>query len=83
MFGRTTCQRQNFGKLEIVEEYHLDGSHIIHIVAPHFVYAHLESMQVMATLDESMYANPFSDAVKVLAHLGFMFKDGVIADAES
>lgn len=75
-FGTHDCQKGNFGKLHIVEEYHLDGSHVIHIVALHYVYARLDTMQVMATLDDAMYTDPFRDAVRVLAHLGFMYKDG-------
>jgi hypothetical protein len=82
-FGTSTCQVGNFGRLQIVEEYHLDGSHSIHIVAMHYVYARLESMQVMATLDDAQWADPFKDAVKVLAHLGYLFQDGVLTDAAS
>lgn len=79
-FGKVSCQRGNFGRLHIVEEFQLSGSHIIHIVAPHYVYARLESMQVMATLDDATYVDPFKDAVKVLAHLGFDYQDGEVTD---
>jgi hypothetical protein len=82
VFGDYHCRKESFGKLEIVEEFHLDGSHVCHIIAPHYVYARLESMQVMATLDEAQFADPFGDAVKVLAHLGFLYVDGVIANGE-
>lgn len=79
-FGTSQCQRGNFGRLHIVEEFQLNGSHIVHVISPHYVFARLESMQVMATFDDSMWADPFQDAVKILAHLGFDFQDGEVTD---
>lgn len=80
VFGRSTCQLGSFSKLRIVEEFNLDGTHTVHIVAPSYLYADLVSMQVFATLDDVTYKDPFTDAVKVLAHLGFHFDNGVIAE---
>jgi len=82
VFGDYHCRQDTYGKLEIVEEFQLDGSHVVHIVAPHYTYAQLDSLQVMATLDNQQYADPYTDAVKVLAHLGFVYQDGVVSDGQ-
>lgn len=82
VFGDYHCRVDTYGRLEIVEEFQLDGSHVVHVVSPHYTYAKLDSLQVMATLDNMQFSDPYGDAVKVLAHLGFVYQDGVVANGE-